>query len=252
MPTVSEQPASRPLFCEATASGEDVAGQPGRRPSKPSALPTMFCGTRAGAAYIVGTHPPSRAYWPQLTALLQLFFPPSPVPSIEHWYPESGPYVLQVFCRWLCQLLTSSQAWRNRQRRPKQQRLRSKGGQFLPLFEASWWSYSWYSLLWMRGHRSLMGSGQGTALPSSAACRQWKNGLHPCRLGWWMASTTRARLLGNLALKVRWPCPCHWIAVGLHPSCESRAASRLQFHVRELLEGQGFVGLLKAFSCLAW
>ena len=54
----------------------------------------------------------------------------------------------------------------------------------------------------------------------------------------------------NLALTVQWPCPCHWIAVGLHPSCQSRAAVDFLVHIWRLLEGQDFVGLLGLF--LVW
>ena len=57
-------------------------------------------------------------------------------------------------------------------------------------------------------------------------------------------------LVPNLALTVQWPCPCHWIAVSLHPSCQTRAAVDFRVHIRRLLEGQDFVGLLGLF--LVW
>lgn len=112
---------------------------------------------------------------------------------------------LQVLCRWLCQLLAIIPGMANDKRETE------------AAAEVKKWSVSASErrgeatagtpALNARAPPVLWNVGKGTALPSSAACRQWKNGLHPCRLGWWMASTTRATSSWGT-----WPSRCGGLA----------------------------------------
>lgn len=185
---------------------------------------TASAGTRSGAAYIMGTLPPSRAYW-QLTAMLQLFLPPSPVPSIKHWYPEvcalsrSRPGHCTAWLRRGNTAPSSppqvapSTAGDHPRHGERQKGDQSSGwgqrrGQFLPLFECCGEARAGTPALNARAPTVLSNVGKGTALPSSAACCQWKNGLHPCMLGWWMASTSMATSFWSPT----WPSRCSGLA----------------------------------------